>query len=69
MSERRRRRQAAPEERAIGIPLIAAHLLTADWSIIILCPIEPREVIHDKHAEQDEGGATKVDPIVTLRNE
>jgi hypothetical protein len=34
------------EENATGIPFTAVHLLTSDRSIITLCPIEDREVIH-----------------------
>jgi hypothetical protein len=41
-------RQTPLEESAVGIPLMAAHLLTFDWSTLTLCPIEKREVFHAK---------------------
>lgn len=41
-------RYAPLEESGIGIPFTAANLLTFDWSVTTLCPIEEREVIHAK---------------------
>jgi len=44
-------RQASLEESFMEIPFTAAYLLTCDWSVITLCPIENREVIHAKEED------------------
>jgi hypothetical protein len=49
--ETTRWRYAPLEESGIGIPFIAAHLLTFDWSTLTLCPIEEQEVIHAKEKD------------------